>query len=98
MRILRASSRFWLRLTPLVALALLSAQSRGQASVYSIPVHSIDAGGQTLANRCFRLSGSLAETAPGYSSSGTYAVYAGFRAAASGRAVDEIFFAGFEEC
>ena len=80
-------------------LALACAESIGQSQPpYSIDFHSISAGAQSLQNSCFRLSGTVGEIAPGYSSSGTYSLYSGFRAAAPAKAVDEVFFSGFEEC
>ena len=82
-----------------LVLTLACAGSSGQSQPpYTIDFHSISAGAQSLQNNCFRLSGTVGEIAPGYSSSGTYSLYAGFRAAAGVKAVDEIFFAGFEEC
>ena len=91
--------RTLLGLLPTLVLALCSVQSSGQSQpAYSIDFHTLSAGGQTLANACLRLSGTLAEIAPGYSSGGIYAVYAGFWSAAPARGVDEVFFSGFEGC
>lgn len=85
-----------------IVLALLFAFAGGASNAqappaYAIDFHVISAGTATLSNTCVRLSGTLAEPAPGYSSSPGYALYAGFHAAASA-AADEIFFAGFEAC
>ena len=87
---------------PRVAFALLLAcacvQSSGQSQpAYSIDFHAISAGGRTLANNCFRLSGTVGQAAPGYSSNGSAALYAGFWSTPA-RAVDEVFFTGFEDC
>jgi len=69
---------------------------------YSIDFHTISAGGNTLRNNCFSLSGTVGQAAPGYSTttSGmpTYSVYAGFWSAAPLTGLDEIFFTGFQEC
>ena len=82
-----------------LVLALACTESSGQSQPpYSIDLYSISAGAQSLQNNCFRLSGTVGEIAPGYSSSGTYSVYAGFRAATPAKAVDEVFFSGFEGC
>lgn len=87
----------------LAAIALGWSDSPAGAPVaYSIDFHTIVPGGSTLRNSCFVLSGSVAQAAPGYSSttSGapTYSVYAGFWSAAPTADVDEIFFTGFEVC
>ena len=81
-----------------LAIASVPASSRPQAAAYSIERYSISAGGMTLANRCFRLSGAIGQVVPGYSNSAEYSLYAGFWAGLAGRSADEIFFAGFEEC
>jgi len=79
-------------------LTLACGASNGQAPpTYTVDYHVLSAGTQPLSNTCVRLSGTLAEPAPGYSSSATYALHAGFHAAAPS-AVDEIFFTGFEAC
>jgi len=95
---LRALTRRRLR----IALGLLFASACGASHsqappAYAIDYHVISAGAQPLSNTCVRLSGTLAEVAPGYSNSSTYALRAGFHAAATA-SVDEIFFAGFEAC
>jgi hypothetical protein len=51
-----------------------------------------------MANACFRLAGTLAQTSPGYSSGGNYTLNSGFWTDVSHRGADEIFFTGFEEC
>jgi hypothetical protein len=90
-----ASVRVLLALALALAMTPIGAQS---PPPYSIDFHSLSAGARVLSNACVRLAGSVAETAPGYSSNATYALLAGFRAATAGQGVDEIFFAGFEEC
>lgn len=95
---IRSGTIAWRRIAPALLLTLACGASNGQAPpTYAIDYHVISAGTQPLSNTCVRLSGTLAEVAPGYSSSPAYALYAGFRAAAS-TSVDEIFFAGFEAC
>jgi len=95
---LRASTRRRLRITLALPFAFACSASHGQAPpTYAIDYHVISAGTQALFNTCVRLSGTLAEVAPGYSSAPTYALHAGFHVAASA-SVDEIFFAGFEAC
>ena len=69
---------------------------------YNIGFYSMNSGGTTLRGRCYLLSGSLAQAAPGYASGSVYAQYAGFWtpafAAPSLLPVDEIFFSAFEGC
>lgn len=89
----------------MIALASIAtgwSDSRAGAVVtYSIDFHTISAGASTLRNSCFVLSGTIAQTAPGYSSASAapaYSVYAGFWAAAPAAGLDAIFFTGFEGC
>ena len=73
--------------------------TRAQSVGPSVDLHVIDAGNsKTLRNSCFHLSGSIGQPAPGYSSSSSYGLNAGFWAAAPNKNRDEIFFNGFEEC
>jgi hypothetical protein len=65
---------------------------------YSIDFYVISAGGNTLKSNCFRVSGTVAQTAPGYSSASTYSLIAGYWQPAPIAATDEIFFNGFEGC
>jgi len=65
---------------------------------YSVDWSYISAGTKPVRNSCYQLSGTAGQTAPGYSSSSTYAVQAGFWAAAPASGLDEIFFDGFERC
>ena len=80
-----------------LACAVPAARSAG---TYSIDFHAITSGGDTLRGKCYLITGSLGQVAPGYSSGGVYAVYAGYQFpipqnSATG---DEIFFNGFEGC
>ena len=105
--------RFRLRLRavpawPFLALALASiatgsSSSRADGPVaYSIDFYTISPSGSTLRNSCFVVTGTVGQSAPGYSSttSGppTYSAYAGFWSAAPTAGLDEIFFTGFEGC
>ena len=65
---------------------------------YSVDWNYISAGTKPVRNSCYLLSGTAGQTAPGYSSSSTYAVLAGFWAAAPTSGLDEIFFNGFQGC
>jgi hypothetical protein len=91
------------RLLVAAALSILAAlpgstMRAGTPSNYSIDFHTITAGGSRLANHCYRLSGSLGQAAPGYSSGGAYALFAGFWQTPSQATSDEIFFSEFEGC
>jgi len=88
-----------------IALVMLTPVSTGRAGVfipYSIDFHTISSGGSSLRNSCFRLTGTVGQAAPGYSSTTSgaplYSVYAGFWSAAPVATSDEIFFTGFEDC
>ena len=78
--------------------AVPNVQSAG--GTYSIDFYAITAGGDTLRGECYALTGSLGQVAPGYSSGGIYAVYAGYQFPLLPNATtgDEIFFNGFEGC
>lgn len=92
----------------LLALALAASplvlrnDAHAGTATYSIGFHSVNAGGTKLRGRCYLLSGSLAQVAPGYASGSVYAQYAGFWtpafAAPSLQPTDEIFFSAFEGC
>lgn len=71
--------------------------TQAQASAPSVDLHLLDSGGKKLTNPCFRLTGTIGQAAPGYSSSATYSINAGFLAATP-TSHDEIFFNGFEVC
>jgi hypothetical protein len=87
----------------LVALAtalIVSPSSVGHAgtSTYSIDIHRFSAGGGSLRNDCYRLSGTVGQAAPGYSSGATYSVNAGFWPAVAVESPDQLFFSGFQGC
>ena len=87
-------------LLALAALLLMPTGLLGSpaSATYSIDFYSISAGGSTLQSACYRLSGTVAQTAPGYSSAQTFALIAGYWQPAPLTATDEIFFNGFEGC
>lgn len=68
------------------------------SSTYSIDIHRISAGGGSLRNACYRLSGSVGQPAPGYSGATTYSVNAGFWPAVAVARPDQLFFSGLEGC
>lgn len=71
---------------------------RAGTPTYSIDFHTISAGGNALHGNCYRLSGTVGQVAPGYSSGSTYSLIAGYWQPGPPAAVDEIFFNGFEGC
>lgn len=71
--------------------------TQAQTSGPSINVHVVNSGAKRFSNSCFRLSGSVGQPAPGFSSSASYSISAGFQTAAPVNH-DEIFFNGFEGC
>ncbi len=71
--------------------------SAGTTPTYSIDFHYIGAAGGTVRGNCVRLSGTLGQTAPGYSSGSTNSVVAGFWLAAPREGQDQMFFNGFEK-
>jgi energy-converting hydrogenase Eha subunit H len=72
------------------------AQSTG---TYSIDFYAITSGGNTLHGKCFFVTGSVGQVAPGYSSHGIYALYAGYQFPVAAESTsDEIFFNSFEGC
>ena len=68
------------------------------SSTYSIDFHVIGAGGHSLQGSCFRLSGTVGQAVPGYSSGSIYALIAGYWVKADAADSDEIFYNGFEDC
>lgn len=87
----------------LVALAtalIVSPSSVGSAgpSTYSIDIHRISTGGGSMRNACYRMSGSIGQPAPGYSSSATFSVNAGFWPAVAADQSDQLFFSSFQGC
>jgi hypothetical protein len=88
----------------LIAFALMSICALNEPNAgatpppYSIDFHIISSGGSILRNGCYTLSGTLGQTAPGYSSVGIYSLFAGYWQTIPTAMPDEIFFNGFEEC
>lgn len=100
---IRISSGFCLR--AVVAMALMWATAlhwpnarAAASSTYSIDFHVIGAGGHSLQGSCFRLSGTVGQAVPGYSSGSIYALIAGYWVKADAADSDEIFYNGFEDC
>jgi hypothetical protein len=100
---IRISAGFSLR--AVVAMALMCAtalhwpDARGAANpTYRIDFHVIGAGGHLLLGTCFRLSGTVGQPAPGYSSGSIYALIAGYWVKTDAADSDEIFYNGFEDC
>ena len=87
-----------LSVTVCLSIAVVPTDSRAGAPTYSIDFHTISAGGNTLSSTCYRLSGTVAQVAPEYSSAGIYSLIAGYWQPAPTSATDEIFFNGFEAC
>jgi hypothetical protein len=75
-----------------------SVASTTQASSPTIEFHIINSGGAAQNNGCYRLSGSLGQTAPGYSSAASYSLISGFGAASLTAGADSIFFNSLEAC
>jgi|SRR5690349_20629318 len=71
---------------------------RAQAAPPSIGFHFIGAGEHPRKNSCYRLSASVAQAAPGYSSGSSNSIIAGYQAISQTIGLDEIFFDGFEDC
>ena len=99
----RISAGFSLR--AVVAMTLMSTTALhwpdARAAVnptYSIDFHVIAAGGHALQGSCFRLSGTVGQPAPGYSSGSIYALLAGYWVKTDAADSDEIFYNGFEDC
>ncbi len=81
-----------------VLCAIPRSNSVAGVGVPAVDFHVISAGGRSLQNSCFRLSGTVGQVAPGFSSNATNSVFAGFWAAAIPTEMDAIFFNGFEGC
>lgn len=82
-----------------VALAFALGSVHSAAQTFSIDAYVISVGSAALSgNACFRLQATIAEPAPGYSSSTDYSISSGFRYATQNMGSDEIFFAGLEDC
>ena len=105
MNIRNARDRFRPR-TGAFVLAVLAAaltvspasDSRAGTTPYRSDIHRISAGGGSLRNACDRLSGSVGQPAPGYSSGATLSVNAGFWPAVAVDRPDQLFFSGFQGC
>ena len=101
---LRARLRARIATPALAAIALAGMcvlpglDSRAQAGTPAIGFHIISAGGHALKNSCFRLSPTVGQAAPGYSSGLTESLVAGFWSAAPTTGLDQLFFNGFEDC
>jgi hypothetical protein len=67
-------------------------------TTYRIDFFAISAGGNTLRGNCYRLSGTVGQPAPGYSSGSIESLIAGYWQPAPTAATDEIFFNGFQGC
>jgi hypothetical protein len=78
--------------------ALRWSDARAGTPTYSINFYTISAGGNTLRGSCYRLSGTLGQVAPGYSSGSIDSLIAGYWQPAPTAATDEIFFNGFQGC
>ena len=69
-----------------------------QSAPFHIDRYVLAPAGAHSRNSCYLLDGTAGEPSPGYSSNSTFAIYAGFRAAAPQVVRDEIFFSSFEGC
>jgi hypothetical protein len=78
--------------------ALYCPDAHAGTPTYSINFYVISSGGSDLHNSCYRLSGTVGQAAPGYSSADIYFLIAGYWQAAPTAVSDEIFFSGFEGC
>ena len=81
-----------------VALGAFGSIRAGTPPTYSIDFFAISAGGNTLRGNCYRLSGTVGQPAPGYSSGSIESLIAGYWQPAPTAATDEIFFNGFQGC
>lgn len=80
-----------------IAFAWGSIQAAGQTFSIDAYVMSVGTSAHSV-SPCFRMQATIAEPAPGYSSSTSYSLYAGFRYVTQNLGSDTIFFAGFEDC
>ena len=80
------------------ALVAFGSIHAGAPPTYSIDFFAISAGGNTLFGNCYRLSGTVGQPAPGYSSGSIDSLIAGYWQPAPIVATDEIFFNGFQGC
>lgn len=88
-----------LRTTCIAAMAFAFGSIHAAAPTFSIDAHAISAGTSVHSSApCFTMQATIAEPAPGYSSSMTYSLSAGFRYVTQNIGSDTIFFSGFEDC
>lgn len=79
--------------------AYVVAPTAPDQDVYAIDAHIVSAGAADRAKgNCFRLTATIGEVAPGYSSGMHYALRGGFAATRAATPHDDIFFDGMEEC
>jgi hypothetical protein len=79
--------------------AFVSAPITTTQDGYTIDAHIVSAGAaQRTTNGCFRLTATIGEPAPGYSSGTHYALKGGFAATRAAAPHDDIFFDGMEDC
>ena len=91
--------RLWLLAAGIAAaLGAFGSIRAGTSQTYSIDFYTISAGSNTLHGNCYRLSGTLGQVAPGYSSGSIDSLIAGYWQLAPTAATDEIFFNGFQGC
>jgi hypothetical protein len=81
-----------------IALGAFGSILAAAAPTYSIDFYVISAGGNTLYGSCYRLSGTVGQPAPGYSSGSIDSLIAGYWQPAPMAVTDEIFFNGFQGC
>jgi hypothetical protein len=82
----------------LAVAALVAMPTRAGTPTYRIDFHVITAGGSAMrSTTCYGLSGSVGQTAPGYSSASTYSIVGGFWTSETS-ASDDLFYNGFEGC
>jgi hypothetical protein len=81
-----------------LTVALRWSDAHAGTPTYSIDFFAISAGGNTLRGNCYRLSGTVGQPAPGYSSGSIDSLIAGYWQPAPTSATDEIFFSGFQGC
>lgn len=90
----------FMAMASILSTTLKSSVAHASATVptYSIDHYVISAGGRSMRGNCFLLSGTLGQTAPGYSSASIFSLIAGYWQPAASATSDEIFFNGFEGC
>ena len=84
-----------------IGCACLAAGGSAQSGpIWVIDVSAIGSGSATnIGNSCSRLSATIGEPAPGYSSGGGFDLFAGFQSiVAADSGGDSLFFDGFEGC